>query len=331
MTFLSRLDLAAGKVVLASFVASATLAGVANDTYAVTVNDCLSAKLKALGKASSLRARCAKRFASENDAVALAACLTAAQAKLSAFEKAENRYAMDSPVPCLTYDDTVAAGQLADELGSELPLQKANHSSPGAPSKCDAARVTCYAKFGASKLSCLAAAARADGAVDPACDSSAFERLEECLGKAGLKGDCTPPNIGASVARPVFEYAIRRAQCLLDEDETPGGCPACQSDIADACWFLGADGQSCTDVCSANARVYDEITRTLAGSDGILDACTVLAENLDVSYTMSGRGSCGNALGCAWYPSQDLVGQCSAPATTAAASLSGARRVCACE
>ncbi len=99
------------------------------------------------------------------------------------------------------------------------------------------------------------------------------------------------------------------------------------------CWYLGAAGASCTDVCAANARIYDAATSNLAGSSGdaticqgVLDAFPALGLGLDQP---SAVGSAG--VGCSVNNLSSVRSRVTSPATTAGASAEQIDRACACK
>ena len=56
-----------------------------------------------------------------------------------------------------------------------------------------------------------------------------------------------------------------------------------QGPLFPGCWFLGDPGQSCTQTCVAHGLVYDDATRTVAGSDATDNghACEIIGLVLD--------------------------------------------------
>jgi hypothetical protein len=58
-------------------------------------------------------------------------------------------------------------------------------------------------------------------------------------------------------------------------DDLSGGFNVCAPGVAVGgfCWFVGGTGADCNSTCAAQGRVYDEATRTYAGSDGTNANC----------------------------------------------------------
>jgi len=96
------------------------------------------------------------------------------------------------------------------------------------------------------------------------------------------------------------------------------------------CWFLGDVGQSCTDLCTSKGLVYDENTRTVAGSDGTMDACMTLQSVLGVLVGGCQPLLCADGLGCSYDTDNTTPLYCTSPPTTADAASGDIERVCAC-
>jgi len=115
-------------------------------------------------------------------------------------------------------------------------------------------------------------------------------------------------------------YAIE--PCLGTGTKVIGAFPGC--------WFLGDPGQSCTEVCTSNGLVYDENTRTVAGSDGTMDACMTLQGILGVLTGGCVPGACTDGFGCSYDTATKNPLYCTSPPTTADAANVDIERVCAC-
>jgi len=108
--------------------------------------------------------------------------------------------------------------------------------------------------------------------------------------------------------------------------------------VGETCWHLGADGQSCTQVCADHGQTYDPLTATYAGSAGTDDHCQSVLSALGVKQPFAGHPSCGTlpnglGLGCLLETHDGQYGvRCARPDTTAdAAGLGpGVFRACAC-
>ncbi|MFA5161753.1 MAG: hypothetical protein WC421_05865 [Elusimicrobiales bacterium] len=97
-------------------------------------------------------------------------------------------------------------------------------------------------------------------------------------------------------------------------------------------WYLGADGQSCTTVCSTHSG-YNAATVSYAGSGGTLANCHNVSVALGKPGTGTDWGSCAAGFGCIYMyapPYFDESDRCPTPATTADASNAGVMRFCAC-
>jgi hypothetical protein len=96
------------------------------------------------------------------------------------------------------------------------------------------------------------------------------------------------------------------------------------------CWWLGAAGESCDQACASVGRQYSATT-VAAGSFGSLANCVEVLDALQV-VRPNGDGDapvdCSVGLGCFFGLGSGI--RCAAPATTGAASVAGAQRVCSC-
>jgi hypothetical protein len=112
------------------------------------------------------------------------------------------------------------------------------------------------------------------------------------------------------------------------------GCFPCPGfAYADACWFLGEYGLSCNTVCEALGLVYDDATRTVAGSDGTSGACrTVLG---GIGFDVEGEVineyelSQESGYGCCDLTTIGLT-RAIFPSTSGWAQHQDAARACAC-
>ncbi len=111
-----------------------------------------------------------------------------------------------------------------------------------------------------------------------------------------------------------------------------GACSGGGVNISDACWYLGAGGDSCATICASRGG-YDAKTRDFAGSGGTNTNCQLILDALG-----AGAGGAtianytGQATGCSLY--SNALGMKSryrhTDPTTDAAAASGYGRVCAC-
>jgi len=102
--------------------------------------------------------------------------------------------------------------------------------------------------------------------------------------------------------------------------------------VGGVCWYsAGSPSETCNDVCAGVGRIYDDATRTFAGSDGTLANCRALFP----VGTIEGLTdvSCSTGRGCGWESGSEgfVLSRCVTPATTAEAPGGGVvRRMCAC-
>jgi hypothetical protein len=107
------------------------------------------------------------------------------------------------------------------------------------------------------------------------------------------------------------------------EVEKPASCDGLEH--ADACWYLGAAGQSCTAVCEGHGG-YNEATNIYTGSGGNLAQCREVLDGLKAAYFQS-QNTASGAYGCSIYATTATRWTF---ATTADASLPVIQRACAC-
>ncbi len=190
------------------------LSGSASGARALTslsVNGCLSGKIKAVGKAMDGYLACYGKSASKGVA-ADPVCLAKASARISGpFNKLE----AGSVPPCLTDSDDAARD------GDTFAYAAVIDSIIGhAPKKCDAAKHKCVAKYIAGVTGCYAKAARKGGAIDTACVDKLANKLADgnkgCLDKAARASDCTNGGSQATVLRPFADEYLEEQGCALD-------------------------------------------------------------------------------------------------------------------
>ena len=154
-------------------------------------------------------------------------------------------------------------------------------------------------------------------------------------------------------ARAVVEGADKRA-CLLGDTcvawgdgtrfqrhlpatyfsytvQESGVCAADGVEVGGACWFLGAQGDSCTEACAAVGLAYDDATLTYAGSEGTYENCAAVVTQLGLGPTTLGAGWPG--AGCTAEVTATTLTPfwVGSPPTTPEAAGSTLRRICACE
>lgn len=145
-----------------------------------------------------------------------------------------------------------------------------------------------------------------------------------------------------SVVTPFASYTVTASNAAGSTQVVIGitvnGVVACDGvEIAGACWYFGANNQSCDQVCSTHGG-YSEITRSHAGSDGSTNNCGNVLTSLGavnptpVADAASIDGITG--LGCASDYSDNATSFRVTSATTSAANSSASsrsvRRACAC-
>ncbi len=112
-----------------------------------------------------------------------------------------------------------------------------------------------------------------------------------------------------------------------------GSCLGSGTRVGGYCWFIGAQNESCTQVC-ANAGgmlMYDPATLSYAGSGGSLAQCEGVLDALGVGTGSPVSMDCSpDALGCAYDPTTPARVHCSSPATTEGAAGADWARACAC-
>lgn len=107
---------------------------------------------------------------------------------------------------------------------------------------------------------------------------------------------------------------------------TPCGSGGTGREVGGYCWYSGADGQSCTDVCASHGG-YNNATGTFAGSSGSNSNCNAVLTMLGKGTGNAGDTSVGG-IGC--YVSFSNSRGRSINPTTAAATNTYASRACAC-
>jgi hypothetical protein len=109
--------------------------------------------------------------------------------------------------------------------------------------------------------------------------------------------------------------------------------PTCDGvEASGACWYYGAAGESCEQVCTGHGDVDADATIKIAGSGGSWAACNNIFNALGAPAVIFGDSPmCLVAAGCVYDTSGAGRGRCITPPTTTTASHPVARRVCACQ
>ena len=202
----------------------------------VTVNKCLSRKLRSVGSSAGARAACYSKAAKKG--ALPGACLDQASARFTGGERPERgAFAkLEAKGSCLTQEDgPIFDGDLAAFASALNDVVGA-----GTPSRCDAAKLKCAARYVAGVMGCYVGAAAKSGAVDAsACLDKRLATFSDgsksCYEKAVALGDCSNSS-AADAARGVADGFVADSICALDPS---GGVPAPQPGVDPLDTFLG--------------------------------------------------------------------------------------------
>jgi hypothetical protein len=108
--------------------------------------------------------------------------------------------------------------------------------------------------------------------------------------------------------------------------------------VLDHCWILGSVHQNCDQTCIGVDRLYDDATRTIAGSDGSSANCSQVITAVRESSQQSLPGEmeiadlCTEGYGCAYDDVEGNPFWCQAPETTNSFywECTSCRLFCAC-
>jgi hypothetical protein len=205
--------------------------------------------------------------------------------------------------------------------------------------KCESGKLKEAGQFANCLLKAESKAARKGGSANTSnCDSKFQKKWSKLESKAG--GVC--PSEGDQTA--VQDYLADSIECLsliLSGGQVNCGtslsdCPAgtMADGASEACWLLGALGESCDTACANVGLVYDPATAEHAGdnaSGGTLGNCLNILRMLDADNDgSSGDQPCGNPVGCAWMTGAQHF-RCNTVPSTADASDPTIQRACACQ
>lgn len=203
-------------------------------------DDCVGAKLRAVGKAESRRLVCQARVAAQGDSSGLDACESNAMAKFSAaFAKAGT--CMGDQMRCADMTDACVAAVTA--LLTE-PF----------PSACEGAKRKAAAKLVKNELGCYVRAARKDDSVDLTCITRARDRFAVAVVKAGTCPDGGSPlsEVETQCVQPVVGIGSVNEVCPTTTTSTSTTtsttlpfqcqdygyrCGSCGSGYCVACYF----------------------------------------------------------------------------------------------
>jgi hypothetical protein len=164
-----------------------------------------------------------------------------------------------------------------------------------------------------------------------ACGDGAINAVGEHCDGAALDGySCTGLGFDGGSLTCTGTCDFNTSGCTTIPTQCSFPCDGYE--YAGGCWFLGLDGASCTDTCAAEDRVYSDLTRTVAGSDGSALACEEVLDGLGAAGTGLDNPSmdCGAGLGCVVETNTDRT-RCVLGATTAAAQSITVLRACSCQ
>ena len=109
---------------------------------------------------------------------------------------------------------------------------------------------------------------------------------------------------------------------------TPG-CGGVQYNSA--CWYLGAAGQSCDQVCATHGLANAAATIAVGSGAANFAVCSAVLDAVAApALPSSGDVTCGSGGGCLFSTGGAGRMHCTAPATTTGASFGVWRRACAC-
>ncbi len=116
-----------------------------------------------------------------------------------------------------------------------------------------------------------------------------------------------------------------------DDSSNDNGCGGIE--IGGYCWYLGAQGQSCDNVCASHGG-YHEATRTYAGSEGTSQNCYHILEALGAPPDSDGKLPAMDSIdsGCYsdWFGTTSVFWQRGTLPTTSSSRDSARQRACAC-
>jgi len=167
-----------------------------------------------------------------------------------------------------------------------------------APNPCAAGKDKCVGKKVAAILKCYSKAdnpglAAADLA---ACIQKVKDKFVGCVGKLEAKfaGACLTTSDEGRLEAKVDTF-VAGAFCALHPADP--AC-ACQATTGGFCWFLSVAGDDCDTTCAAVDRLYDEATRSYAGSDGTDANCQAVATALGGGAFLTSQSLGRGGLGC---------------------------------
>jgi hypothetical protein len=122
------------------------------------------------------------------------------------------------------------------------------------------------------------------------------------------------------------ELDVPEDDASADSEAEAEDDPECTGlELADACWYQGTAGQSCTAACADHGG-YNEATKTYAGSEGNLVQCKEVLNGLKMAF-LAAKVEAGTGVGCGTLAVAAIL---SPTPTTSDGVLPLFSRACAC-
>ncbi len=186
-----------------------TLGTTAHALTSLSIDKCLSSKIKTEGKGEAAYSGCYAKGASKGTTTD-PTCLTKAQGKIvPAFAKTDAKLTcqVEGDGPNRDSDTSAYAASVDSDVGH-------------AAGKCDAAKQKCVSKYVAGVTGCYSKAAGKTGTIDPTCVGKVAAKLADgvkgCLDKAAAAGDCTNAGSQAAALKSAADAYIDAQACDLD-------------------------------------------------------------------------------------------------------------------
>lgn len=178
------------------------------------------------------------------------------------------------------------------------------------------------------------------------CDAIADNNCDGTLGtQAENDESCPDDGVACTVSTCVGPDCVNEPNDALCDDANPNTTDSCDANLGcvnepisgcaaaggasvaglEGCYFLGDLGQSCTQVCDAQALAYSSLTLTETGSDGTNPACTAALQALGAPVpqmcdgvlnpeeaTTAGGAGPGSGVGCTYFDFHVFNNNCDA-------------------
>lgn len=147
-------------------------------------------------------------------------------------------------------------------------------------------------------------------------------------------GVCAKITNNHASGKAIFVPTKTSAEWSTFRSNKPSGVTSnicCAGEIVGGyCWYLGAAGDSCTEVCASHGG-YNSATLTYAGSDGTDARCNSVLEALGSSGTLTPSSACTNTcnVGCMIHINATRYRITTNP-TIEGSSYANYKRACAC-